>query len=125
MSAAGMFTPVSTRNGAVLPRPRAHHDLRAETLLENAGQDGRRLDVARLRQVPLDHVDRTHRAAKDGQRHVLAFGRAAGVFSLAIEAQVDTLPHLRPLPSRSRIQVKTQKQVRLAVVGDGGALVEA
>ena len=125
ISAAGMFTLVSTRIGASW-RGRAPIFTFAPRSASSRmrGERRRLIDVADLRQIPLDDVDAPRRSAEDRQRHGFRLCRPPCIFAFAVETEVKDFG-ARDARHGRRVEVKTEKEVRFAVVRGGRAVVEA
>ena len=108
----------------LLNRARAHRHALAQRALDRLRQHRGLLDVAGLRHLPEDDFDVARAAAEDRQRFAFAPGDALRLVAVLVEAQVEDLGACRRAAHR-RVGVQADEQVRLVVVGERRALVEA
>jgi hypothetical protein len=80
--------------------------------------------VAGLRHLPEDDVDVASAAAEDRQRLALALRHALRLCAVVAEAEIEDFRAGRRAAHRG-VGVQADEQVRLVVIGHGGALVEA
>ncbi len=119
-----MLAPTSTRNGACWIARGLIGTRARKPLSTSAASGGGLLDVARLRHLPEDDLDVARAAAEDRQRLALALRHALRLVAVVVEAQIEHFGAGCRRPHR-RVRVQAEEDVRLVVVGDGRALVEA
>ena len=118
-----MLAPTSTRNGACWM---ARGDIGTRwriSAFDGLGEAGRLVEMLRLGHLPQDQVDRAFTAAERRQQGAGFGGVAAHGRPVLAERHVEHLGtgHRR---THRRIGVDADEQVRLVVVGKGGARIE-